>query len=62
MNGELFGIGRTWLVAVLVIVGTTIMFGMNKITADVWKEMTTWALTVAGGKSALVGAVSAIKK
>lgn len=62
MKDELFGIGRTWLMVMVVIVGATVMFGMGKITAQMWQDILTWMVTVGGGKSAIVGTASVIKK
>ena len=61
-NKELLGIGKTWLFAVIVFITTSILFGLDKVTVDVWTQMTTVALSVGGGKSAIVGAAKLIAK
>ena len=58
---EFLGIGRTWWMAILLILGTTIMFAMGKLTVEQWQSMVQWAFTIAGGKSAIIGATKAYK-
>jgi len=63
MKDEMFfGLGRTHSTVLLVIAGATVMFGMGKITAQMWQEILTWMVTVGGGKSAIVGTAKAVKK
>jgi len=59
---ELFGgVGRTWLMAVVVIVGVTVLFGFGKVNADQWKSIIEWVFALAAAKSAVVGVAGKIK-
>jgi len=61
MGTEFWGIGRTWLVAILILVATSVLTGMGVLDIDSWKEMVKWVFTVAGGKSLAVGVAGKIK-
>lgn len=58
MNGELWGIGRFWLTAWLVIVCATVAFIMGKLPATEWTVLVTTAL----GGGAVKSAVGATRK
>lgn len=62
MNGEFGGFGRTWWMAIIVIVGSSVLFGFDKIGVDVWKEMVIWSFSAGAVKSAIVGGAQAITK
>ena len=52
MNGELFGLGRTWWFGIVVILGVTIMTIIGEINFGQWWEVTRWiAGFVIGGKT-----------
>ena len=53
MNGELFGIGRYWLTAWLVIICGTVAFIMGKLPASDWTMLVMTALGGGGLKSGL---------
>lgn len=59
---EFLGLGRTWWVAILIIVAATVMAGLGKLDVDKWTTIVQWVFTVAGGKSAIVGASQVLKK
>ena len=54
MNGEFLKLGRTWWVAIVIIIGATVMFGMSQLTADQWIGLVWKVFTAAAAKS-LVG-------
>ena len=54
MNGEFLKLGRTWWVAIVIIVAATVMFGMSQLTADQWIGLVWKIFGAAAGKS-LVG-------
>lgn len=59
---ELFnGVGRTWMMAVIVIVGVTVLFGLGNVDAEQWKEIVQWVFGLATAKSAVVGVAGKIK-
>ena len=59
---ELFGgLGRTWLMAVIVIIGVTVLFAMGKVQADQWKSIVQWVFGLATAKSTAVGVAGKIK-
>jgi len=52
MNGELFGIGRTWWFGVAIILGVTVLTAIGEINFGQWWEVTRWiASIVIGGKT-----------
>ena len=51
MNGELFGIGRTYLTAWLVMILATVMAFTGKIEVDTWSMMILTFGGISGGKS-----------
>lgn len=59
---ELFnGVGRTWAMAVIVIVGVTVLFALGKVDAEQWKGIVQWVFGLATAKSAAVGVAGKIK-
>ena len=62
MEGELFGLGRTWWMAILIIIGSTLLFGFGKIDIESWKSIIEWIFAAAAGKSALGAIGGAIAK
>lgn len=62
MNGELLGLGRTWWMCIIVIVGSMIGLVLGKIDSAMAKELIIWALGVGGLKSTAVGVAGVIKK
>lgn len=58
MNGELWGLGRTWWMAIAIIVGSTVLTAMKVVTVDQWLEIIKWVFAAAAVKSGL----QAIKK
>jgi len=62
MGQEIGGFGRTWWMAIIVIIGSTVMFGFDKIAVDVWKEIIIWAFSAGSVKSAIVGGAQALTK
>lgn len=61
MNEMFFGLGRTWLAAIVVIIGVTVLFAMGKVSADQWKGIIEWVFGLAAAKSAVVGVAGKIK-
>lgn len=61
MKDELFGLGRTWWMCIIVIVGTMVGMLIGKIDPDMAKEMILWALGVGGLKSTAVGVAGKLK-
>lgn len=61
MKEMFFGLGRTWALAVVVIVGATVMFGIGKVDAGQWQEIIQWVFGLAAAKSAVVGVAGKIK-
>ena len=59
---ELFGLGRTWWVAILVLVSSSILFFLKALDADQWISLIKWVFAAAAGKSAVVGALNGGKK
>jgi len=51
MNGEILKLGRTWWVAIVIIVASTVMFGMSQLTADQWISLVQWVFGAAAAKS-----------
>lgn len=50
---ELGKLGKTWWAFLLVFVVTSALFGFtDKVSVDIWVEMTTWTFMAAAGKSA----------
>ena len=52
---ELLGVGRTWIFTVIVFITASVLFGLDKITVDVWTNLTMVTLGAGAGKSAIVG-------
>ena len=52
MNGEL-GLGRTWWVAIVIIVGATVAMILKIMPLDSWLELVKWIFAAAAGKSAV---------
>jgi hypothetical protein len=55
MEGELWGLGKTWWMAILLIVVASVMLFTGKFDPDQWKNMVEWIFALAAGKSAAVG-------
>jgi hypothetical protein len=55
MEGELWGLGRTWWVAILIIAGAFIMLALNRFDAQMCLDLIKWIFGFAAGKSAIVG-------
>jgi len=53
MNKELFGIGVTRLIAMFIVVASTVFWGLGKIPINVWQETVLWALGIYAGRSAI---------
>ena len=51
MSGEFLKIGRTWLIAIIIIGAATVMLGMSQLTADQWLSLVQWVFGAAAGKS-----------
>ena len=51
MSNELFGLGKTWWVAIVIIVAATVMLGMSQLTADQWLSLVQWVFGAAAAKS-----------
>jgi len=52
MNGELFGLGRTWWFGVAVVLGVTVLSIIGEVNFGQWWEVTRWiAALVIGGKT-----------
>lgn len=62
MNTELFGVGRTWLVAIVLIVGATVLMFAGKIDQTIWQNMVYFAFGGGAAKSTLVGVAGALPK
>lgn len=56
-DGELWGIGRTWLAFGLVTICVTVALALGSVTPDFWRGMVEWLFAFAAGKSALCGAI-----
>lgn len=62
MNGELWGLGRTWWVAVLLIVCSTVMLALGHLDVGTWQEMVLIAYGAGAAKSAAIGVADKLKK
>ena len=62
MNQELFGIGRTWLVALVLLVLSTAMLYTDKITTDIWVNIIMFAFGGGTIKSTLIGVSNTLSK
>ena len=51
MNGEFLKLGRTWWVAIIIIVAATVMLGMSQLTSDQWISLVQWVFGAAAAKS-----------
>lgn len=51
MSSELFGLGKTWWVAIIIIVAATVMLAMSHLTADQWISLVQWVFGAAAAKS-----------
>ncbi len=51
MDGEFLKLGRTWWVAIIIIVAATVMLGMSQLTSDQWLSLVKWVFGAAAAKS-----------
>jgi len=58
---ELFGFGRTWWTAIIIIATSFVLLLMGKIEVPIWQEMVQWVFTAAATKSTLVGITTTLK-
>lgn len=62
MKKELFGIGRTWIMALVLVVLATIMLYVGKIDATLWQNMILFAFGGGAAKSIFIGTTSVLKE
>ena len=62
MNGELWGLGRTWWVAVILIICSSVMLAMGSLDVGAWKEMVLIAFGVGAAKSTAMGVAGKLKQ
>lgn len=61
MKDELFGLGRTWIMALVLIVGAFVMLSMGKINSDTFQYLITVGFGGGALKSTAVGVMKAKK-
>ena len=57
-----FGLGRTWTVALIMMVMSSVMVFMGKMDVDTWQSMMYASMGMGGIKSTAVGVANAVKK
>lgn len=63
MEKELFfGLGRTWTVALITMLMSSVMAFTGALDIETWKEMMYVSMGIGGVKSTAVGVAKAVKK
>lgn len=60
MRGELFGVGRTWIAVLALVVLGTVMLFFDKINADMWMNIIMFVFGGGAAKSLIVGTANAL--
>lgn len=59
---KFWGLGRSWLMAIIIIVSTTTLAAIGQIEVGVWQDMVKWVFAAVVAKSGLQKIGEGLKK
>lgn len=62
MSDEVWGVGRTFILAALIIIAGTVGMFLKVLTVEQWQTIATWAIGLYAGKSSVHAVAGAVKK
>ena len=62
MNGELFGVGRKFILAILILVAATVLLALGNLAVANWQTIVTWLMGLYVGGNAMDKGLTAIGK